>query len=67
MFCLKISLEIGMAAGRGREARIEPVPFFLPEMRIFGAENRERRQAGMRDLRKAQGGGPPSMGREMWK
>ena len=57
MFCLKISLEIGMAAGRGREARIEPVPFFLPEMRIFGGgeQGTQAGQAGNAGLAESPG------------
>lgn len=56
MFRLKISLEIGMAAGRGREAGIESVPFFLPEMRVFGSGEQGTQAGGNTGLAESPGG-----------
>lgn len=56
LFRLKISLEIGMAAGRSRETGIEPVPFFLPEMRIFGSGEQGTQAGGNTGLAESPGG-----------
>lgn len=63
MFRLKISLEIGMAAGWGREAGIEPVPFFLPEMRIFGGGEQGTQAGGNAGLAESPGGRAPFNGK----
>nr|WP_180973064.1 hypothetical protein [Akkermansia muciniphila] len=56
LFRLKISLEIGMAAGRSCETGIEPVPFFLPEMRIFGSGEQGTQAGGNTGLAESPGG-----------
>lgn len=63
MFRLKISLEIGMATGWGREAGIEPVPFFLPEMRIFGGGEQGTQAGGNAGLAESPGGRAPFNGK----
>lgn len=45
-----------MAAGRSRETGIEPVPFFLPEMRIFGSGEQGTQAGGNTGLAESPGG-----------